>query len=375
MPCITRHHLFAALVTSASVWTLPNAHAACTDIIALSKTTAQVVQSQDSLESNASAFCKEYKSQTSSSKSASYSASYKFLSASMGQSNAAESDVASKYCSSDASLTVRADAYRQYVESISPQAYAAYEACEKFSRQDISFDVNPASILPAEMSISASFAPKKESVSKLKYAASKDVKCRWTTKEQDGVTVLPSGSSTLLECERAGYTKPSFISIYEENSGNSNRLTIAWPAYNDNGTPLNLVTDLQQKTQEALTRLDQFSRSLSGAVLAFNASQCPAGWTEYAPAYGRFIRGIDKGATKADPAGPREPGNVQADALAKHSHELSLQGASGNRAFVNRTPAWGYDDWHGAVTSATTRESGGDETRPKNVALLYCQKG
>ena len=32
----------------------------------------------------------------------------------------------------------------------------------------------------------------------------------------------------------------------------------------------------------------------SGMVAAFNLTACPSGWTEYTPAYGRFIRGIDK---------------------------------------------------------------------------------
>ncbi len=61
----------------------------------------------------------------------------------------------------------------------------------------------------------------------------------------------------------------------------------------------------------------------SGAVMAFNLSACPTGWSEYAPAYGRFIRGIDKSGTNIDPSGQRSPGDVQADDFKTHSHGYS----------------------------------------------------
>ena len=35
-----------------------------------------------------------------------------------------------------------------------------------------------------------------------------------------------------------------------------------------------------------------------GAVVAFNLDNCPEGWDDFPLAYGRFIRGIDKGAKK-----------------------------------------------------------------------------
>src|SRR5215471_8524467 len=41
---------------------------------------------------------------------------------------------------------------------------------------------------------------------------------------------------------------------------------------------------------DAIQQLD----AMPGAVMSFNRDSCPAGWKEYSPAYGRFIRGIDK---------------------------------------------------------------------------------
>ena len=53
----------------------------------------------------------------------------------------------------------------------------------------------------------------------------------------------------------------------------------------------------------------------AGAVIAFNLPACPAGWSEYTPAYGRFIRGIDKSGSKIDPDGQRKPESYQEDAI------------------------------------------------------------
>lgn len=61
----------------------------------------------------------------------------------------------------------------------------------------------------------------------------------------------------------------------------------------------------------------------AGAIMAFNLTSCPSGWSDYTPAYGRFLRGIDQtGVTTVDPSGKRAPGNIQADAFASHSHTM-----------------------------------------------------
>lgn len=59
-----------------------------------------------------------------------------------------------------------------------------------------------------------------------------------------------------------------------------------------------------------------------GAVMAFNLTTCPTNWSEYAPAYGRFIRGIDKSGTAVDPDGQRAPGAIQNDSLQNHTHYI-----------------------------------------------------
>lgn len=135
----------------------------------------------------------------------------------------------------------------------------------------------------------------------------------------------------------------------------------------------------------------------AGAVIAFNLEACPTGWTEYKPAYGRFIRGVDKSGEKIDPDGQRKPGGEQGDAIRNIKGTLSgVQGAK------NRAWPWGFHpgtngafsvakeigtynkyagDYippdgvgHDAVFDASKVVPTAEENRPKNVSLLYCQK-
>jgi hypothetical protein len=120
----------------------------------------------------------------------------------------------------------------------------------------------------------------------------------------------------------------------------------------------------------------------SGAVIAFNKTKCPIGWTEYMPAQGRFIRGIDKSGNRADPDGERLPGNLQDDSLNEHSHGGVISTSIGNDGKENRSYIDAGDGNIGRSTfNATgnntlshTKTFGGSETRPLNVALLYCVK-
>ena len=110
-----------------------------------------------------------------------------------------------------------------------------------------------------------------------------------------------------------------------------------------------------------------------GAVLAFEAERCPGGWSAYAPAFGRFVRGIDPG-VEADRR--RKPGSLEDDALQDHVHEIAGAKTAGHQPQVGAPH--GYDA--GALgntineTKFVRSAKVGDETRPKNVALLYCLK-
>lgn len=110
----------------------------------------------------------------------------------------------------------------------------------------------------------------------------------------------------------------------------------------------------------------------AGTISAFASTTCPTGWSEYTPARGRFLRGIDNGAGN-DPSGTRLPGDVQLDLLASHTHSFNripntITG-DGTSMYI------GGDDTNigGGVSTAGINATGGAETRPKNVAVTFCQ--
>lgn len=135
--------------------------------------------------------------------------------------------------------------------------------------------------------------------------------------------------------------------------------------------------------QDALQLLDVLMPP--GAVVAFNREQCPSGWREYLPARGRFVRGIDP-AGERDPGGVREPGSVQQDAIQAHRHAAdrsalpSLFDSTDGTGPQVRAAAPSYQNERGhVILDPTDSPEGGrvrtaTETRPDNVALLYCER-
>jgi hypothetical protein len=137
----------------------------------------------------------------------------------------------------------------------------------------------------------------------------------------------------------------------------------------------------------------------SGAVVPFNLGNCPAGWTDYTFAYGRFIRGIDKSGQSIDPAGQRNVNNLQDYAIPQITGSITGVNGASDQAWP-----WGfrpgtsgafdvafnfgtYNKYNGeyspptGVGTTATFDSKrvlpnntAPEARPKNVALLYCQK-
>lgn len=79
---------------------------------------------------------------------------------------------------------------------------------------------------------------------------------------------------------------------------------------------------------------------------------------------GRVVVGLDSGDTSFDTAGEtggsKDAVNVSHSHTvtdAGHTHTMTLNGRSGDGAFVNRGANWGYDDWQGGTSSATTASS------------------
>lgn len=119
----------------------------------------------------------------------------------------------------------------------------------------------------------------------------------------------------------------------------------------------------------------------AGAIMAFDASSCPAGWSEYTPAQGRFLRGIDKTGTNIDPAGQRAAGHIQNFDWVGFSMTNTLQNVNSGYShgpvdmgkststYVGNLFAGG---WNNPSAASGVRWNAADEIRPKNVAVLYC---
>jgi len=118
----------------------------------------------------------------------------------------------------------------------------------------------------------------------------------------------------------------------------------------------------------------------TGQIAAFALSSCPGGWAEYTPARGRFLRGIDNSAGN-DPDGTRAPGGSQADDFKTHTHTVTdnstavqVYDQGGNAGGTYGTIA--RPDANGTVSARrplVIGSTGGTETRPKNVAVIFCQ--
>ncbi len=116
----------------------------------------------------------------------------------------------------------------------------------------------------------------------------------------------------------------------------------------------------------------------TGTISAFQATSCPAGWSEYQAARGRFLRGYDNNAG-VDPDGNRTPGATQNDAFQGHFHTIDGGGSNiawrasgGNGAYPGGTNLIGAGVGN-PITDGTNGTPRVDaETRPKNVAVIFC---
>jgi hypothetical protein len=133
-----------------------------------------------------------------------------------------------------------------------------------------------------------------------------------------------------------------------------------------------LRDDTTAQIQELAAKLDKH-----GLVVAFAASTCPAPWTVYQPAQGRFIRGLDPSGANDPDGALRSVGSVQSDGVANHTHTMGVKGGDSTTMVpggaTQRLPNFVNDGWGGGPKKETDPNTNGiSETRPKNVALLFC---
>lgn len=234
----------------------------CESVIALSKVRSVVVSDEATVERHAENFCKEYAKVSSGGSSTNIGVSYEFLAGTFGQTKASMQQVASRYCAADQSYQASRDTYKQYVESISPNAFSAYDQCKKMN-ESVRFDVDEASILPDEFTMSVSFAsPQRGDTSAtLAYSAPKGISCAWDGTEEKSV-VIASGSTELLKCSRPDPSKKGYVTVVRKDGRNA--ITLPWPAYNADGIPVDQISTLASEVGVVTARTQQLEKAIEG---------------------------------------------------------------------------------------------------------------
>jgi hypothetical protein len=129
----------------------------------------------------------------------------------------------------------------------------------------------------------------------------------------------------------------------------------------------------QQAAQATDAKIKALSDRLDqrGEVAAFAATSCPSPWVAYTPAAGRFIRGFDPQGTNDPDGTSRTIESIQLDSVGPHLHTMGVNGMDDN-ANVNQDRFPNFGNNGGVGAKHQTDNNSGVETRPKNVALLYC---
>jgi hypothetical protein len=128
--------------------------------------------------------------------------------------------------------------------------------------------------------------------------------------------------------------------------------------------------------QQAVAATDAKIKALTerldkrGEVAAFAATSCPAPWEPYTPAVGRFVRGFDPQGTNDPDGQSRTIESIQVDMVGPHAHTMG-NNRMDDGANVNQERFPNFANGGTGVKYQTDNNSG-VETRPKNVALLYC---
>lgn len=115
-----------------------------------------------------------------------------------------------------------------------------------------------------------------------------------------------------------------------------------------------------------------------GAIVAFDRDSCPRNWDVYAPAAGRFLRGLDVFGTGIDPDPNRRAGDIQKDAIRQHTHSIKSVKSAAHNPQSGGSQGYGSGPYgHNIGATNGVQSSAGlvaEETRPVNVAVLFCRK-
>ncbi|TQI81169.1 hypothetical protein FHU10_3927 [Serratia fonticola] len=276
-----------------------------------------------------------------------------------------------EYCDNDSGTKVSTGAYLKYSERTDPRAYNSYQTCKQLQSTGLTVSFDAIAEQEKTLLLPISYKPIGVGVvMPVEFNNSPDINCSWDNTPNKIVSLSFNekyNAAATLKCTRSDSSQNSSIILTSLNQGVN--ISIPWGAYKD-GVKYSSLAELNNKIEKLSSEL----KGYQNAVIGFAQNKCPEGWSEYTNAYGRFLRGLDRSGQHIDPESGRAIGTVQEDMLKKHSHDISLPGHWGDKPRAEAYPSWGADDGVLGNKTATTNEQGGEETRPKNVAVLFCQK-
>lgn len=357
-----------AAITVAAMHT-STASADCSDVIKLSIVSASEFLDRSSFESSAADFCREYSEAKRSGNTGGLDIGFKGFEFGANSSSANSTTMASSYCEDESSGKTNKEAYKRYVRSVAPAAFESYNKCLE---QDSSLSVSIGAATAYHVPFQVNFVPfSSGEYAEIEVVTDRTVSCDFRPQ------IMRRAGNISVTCSRENADQPGSISIINR-AGGKNMLSIPWSAYTADGS---VPVDVAAEVVKAKEELVAVRRSLLGAVVPFESETCPRYFEPYLPAQGRFIRGIDfKGETDS---AMREPGSFQEDSIERHTHDTIVSSDQSGHPDGSKdkcgsdTASCSY--WRGNKKlklgggAATSGAFGDYETRPKNVALLYCQ--
>ena len=106
----------------------------------------------------------------------------------------------------------------------------------------------------------------------------------------------------------------------------------------------------------------------SGAVMFFNLTSCPSGWSELTNARGRYLVGKPSGGTLGAKVGT-QLSNLENRPVGKHSHTYTRYSSRANTNWEGQN-----DRWENTATKNTSDAGTVAGTNAPYMQLLVCQK-
>ena len=245
-----REHTVITLVCMALAGSSP-AHADCSDIIAMSRLTASVVQSQSQIDEYARRFCSDYARYNGNSVQIEASASYGLFSAALGVGVQSVEQLATKYCDAQNHNVARNDSYRAYVESIAPGTYESYNTCIALQSDDVRVSVQRSTILAKEMFVNVTFSSRSHGVPphSVQWSATAGVACRWNDISGSTTISLPNLTSAILHCTRTNDARKDAVNVNVTTRAQS-FISLPWSAF-AHDVPIDYLALIHQQLADA----------------------------------------------------------------------------------------------------------------------------